>query len=742
MKKIVSLVLLVLITVSVVYAERPKVAVVLAGGGAKGAVHIGVLKVLEEEGVPIDMIVGTSMGAVLGSMYCVGYNADQLDTIISNLNWNNLLTDNAGRENVVFDRKLRDDRFLLRIPFNSKYLNKNFDEKSVEQLAGGGLVEGYSVLNLMAGMSFMYQGDIDFDSLPIPFACVAMDLTTGKATAFRKGNLPTAVRASMAIPAAFTPVEIDGRKYVDGGVVNNFPVDIAKEMGADIVIGVDLAEDLASVDELNSMSTVFSQILHLVSVDKYEKNKSMVDVNIKPDVSNFAVFSFTKSAIDTLVSNGYKAADAMREDISEALSGVEKVTMREDIDIESDTFLLRNVYYEGVNDRESKYLARISKMEIGVPVTVVNINDVVSRLNGSGSFSSITYVAEKIDVKGVYDLHFKLKKRDENELKLGFAIDSEEVASIPFYIGLMENKLSGARGWIDGKISINPRFGLGYSYSTANFWKIGAAYDFRTVDMDIFSMTNGINALQFLSNEIEVSVSRWFIENVDIELSAKLDHYYFYKRWVGAGSDFEMSSRNDIYLSYHLRTNVDTRDNLNFPTKGIGFKAGFGFYHLDFERNFMPFMALDLNFTGAWSICKYICLQPSLYARLLAVPNRNVVVDVPFVNYVGGQVDGRYLEQQIPFVGLLGANYVEDNLLVGRLEVVGNLYKKHYLYLQANYMRTGKYFDYMFTRGGKGFYGVGLKYAYRTPVGPVSIGGFYSDYSNRFGAYASFGYSF
>ena len=299
MKNILCCILaLLLVTPLFAYKDpghRPKVALVLCGGGAKGAAHVGVIKALEESGVEIDMVVGTSIGGIVGGLYAMGYDSHKMDSLFRNVNWSYLLSNNVPRRDASFDNKQMDDKYLFKLPFATLYDRNNKEirrkAKKSDELANpatamfpSGLVNGQNVFNLVTTLPGGYQDSIDFKSeLPVSFACIATDLATGNQVVLDRGYLPSAIRATMAIPGYFTPVTIDGKVLVDGGMVNNFPTDVARSMGADIVIGVDIQNDLRTTDELNSLPQIFSQIIGLMGNDRFEANRRLVDVLVKPE---------------------------------------------------------------------------------------------------------------------------------------------------------------------------------------------------------------------------------------------------------------------------------------------------------------------------------------------------------------------------------------------------------------------------------------------------------------------------
>lgn len=215
-------------------ATTQKVGVVLSGGGAKGMAHIKALKVIEEAGIPIDYIAGTSMGAIVGGLYAIGYTPEQLDSMVRKQNWTFLLSDRVKRSSMSLTDRERSERFIVSIPFT----------KTPKDAASGGIVKGQNLANLFSDLTMGYHDSINFNKLPIPFACVAANVVNGEPIVFHDGILSTAMRASMAIPGVFTPVRKDSMVLVDGGIVNNYPADVVKAMGADIIIGVDVQNAL------------------------------------------------------------------------------------------------------------------------------------------------------------------------------------------------------------------------------------------------------------------------------------------------------------------------------------------------------------------------------------------------------------------------------------------------------------------------------------------------------------------
>ena len=256
--------------------KRVKVGLVLSGGGAKGFAHIGVLKVLEDAGVKIDFIGGTSMGAVVGGLYASGYNAAQLDSIFRETNFDELLSDYIPRASKNFYEKRNDDLYALSLPFNDFKIG-----------IPKALSKGLYNFNLLSRLTRNVRHIRDFNQLPTPFLCIGSNIETGEQVILDRGNLAQAMIASAAFPSLFSPVEIDGKLLVDGGVTNNYPIDEIKKLGADVIIGVDVQNDLLDRYSLKDATKILVQITNLHSIEKMKANVKKTDIYIKPDIKNY-----------------------------------------------------------------------------------------------------------------------------------------------------------------------------------------------------------------------------------------------------------------------------------------------------------------------------------------------------------------------------------------------------------------------------------------------------------------------
>lgn len=298
MNKIALALILLILPFSLAYTSpRKKVGIVLSGGGAKGVAHIGVIKALEELNIPIDYIAGTSIGAIIGGLYSIGYTSEQLETIVKQTDWINLLTDKVSREKIPFPFKSNDSKYLVSFPFNNSEKN-------------GGIIKGKNISQLLHQLTEGYQNVTNFDSLPIPFACIATDMARNQKEVIRFGKLSEAMRASMAVPIVFSPIYSGQKVLIDGGFKDNLPIDVVKAMGADIIIGIDVQSELSDADNLHSIAGIANQLMLMICQSSLDGNTKNIDAYVKVDVENYNAASFTKAAIDTLIIRGENAAKA------------------------------------------------------------------------------------------------------------------------------------------------------------------------------------------------------------------------------------------------------------------------------------------------------------------------------------------------------------------------------------------------------------------------------------------------
>lgn len=711
-------------------ADRKKVGLVLSGGGAKGIAHIGVLKVLEQAGIPIDYIAGTSMGAIIGGLYSVGYTPAELDSLVRNRDWLALLSDRVERQDKLFREKLNSDIYIYSFPISP--------ERKIS--LPGGFLAGQNVHNLLNDLMIGYQNMDSFDDLPIPFACVSYDMTVGRDYVARSGNLPLAIRASMSIPGAFTPVDLDGMLLIDGGVSNNFPVNVARDMGAEVIIGVDLFAGLKSAEQLNNMMGMVDQITTFLGRDNYQSNLSDVDLYLHPDIHPYNAASFNPQAVDSLLVRGERVAlhnwdkiVALKKTIG--IDDQYVVPERKNHLADSDSLRIGTISFEGLGEQERGRVRRYLALQDNSVISKKELNDAISRLRGSGSFSYVTY---NLQNQPPYNLVVSVDEKNQSVINLGFRFDTQQMASI------LLNTTFGLRGGIfsptvslSARLSQNPYARVGISTGRLGFGRLGASYAYRYNDFSFYN--DGVRANSVVYGQHSASVAFSDIYLRYFNCSVGLNYQYFnYRTFLYANQTKVDVVEAQGYLNYFADLHYESFDDIYYPTHGHSLKAK---YTLHTEDGFTvdegsPFSSVSYEFKGAYSFSDRLTVVPSFFGRTLIGRNAKF----PYFNVMGGIFEGRYVEQQIPFVGITHSQIFDNSVLALGVDLRARFWKRHYLTAKLNYAIQDNYFLDMFYFENQ-LWGYGLEYSYQTPVGPLTV--LFSGTSRNFaGIYISFGKNF
>ncbi|SDZ34685.1 patatin-like phospholipase family protein [Pseudomonas sp. NFIX28] len=431
MRRLLSCLVLCLLPVFLHAAEapRPKIGLVLSGGAARGLAHIGVLKALEEQGVKIDAIAGTSMGAVIGGLYASGYKIDELEKLALSIDWQQALSDAPPREDIPFRRKQDDRDFLVKQKLSFR------DDGSLGLPLG--VIQGQNLALLLESMLAHASDTRDFDKLPIPFRAVATDIASGEKVVFRKGHLPRVIRASMSIPAVFAPVEMDGRLLVDGGMTDNIPLDVARDMGVDIAIVVDIGTPLRSRQQLNTVVDVLNQSITLMTRRNSEEQLASLhkdDVLIQPPLASFGVTDFGRA--QEMIDAGYRAtrildarlaslrpAEPMDAELSAARTPSQRTPIITAIRVENDS---------KVSDDVIRYYIR---QHIGEPLDLGRLQTDMGTLYGLDYFEQVQYRVVHKGNDHTLVINARGKRSGTDYLRLGLNLSDDMRGDSAFNLG-------------------------------------------------------------------------------------------------------------------------------------------------------------------------------------------------------------------------------------------------------------------------------------------------------------------
>lgn len=539
--------------------KKLKVGVVLSGGGAKGLAHIGVLKVLEEQGVEISYIGGTSMGAIIGGLYASGYSAKELDSIFNGLDADALLRDFTPRSSKNFFEKRNDEIYALTLPF------KNFRLGFPTALSKG--LYNYTLVNRLTNHVRHIR---DFSKLPIPFVCIATDIETGEEVVLNKGVLPDAIMASGAFPSLYNPVEIEGRLLIDGGITNNYPIEELKKMGADIIIGVDVQDGLKDRDNIKGATGVLIQINNYQMIQKMEEKRKATDIYIKPDISTFTVISFDQGK--DIIKKGEEAALQVVESLKKygSVNPVikPKVTLQDTLNIEY-------ININALKNYTRSYVIGKLRFKSGSKVTYDRLNSGISNLNATQNFNTISYSFRKGNDGDVLDLN--LKENPVNRfLKFGLHYDGLYKSAI--LVNLTQKNLLLRNDVASLDVILGDNFRYNFDYYLDNGFHL--SYGFRSY-LTRFNrnLSGNYSGDEPLNPSLGITSSN--IDYSDFTNQLYMQTIFAQRFLISAGAEMKhimvksetMQNTNPVledsdYYSVFANLKFDSYDNKYFPKSG------------------------------------------------------------------------------------------------------------------------------------------------------------------------------
>ena len=723
--------------------KRKKVGVVLSGGGAKGMAHIGVLKVLEKAGIPVDIVTGTSIGSIVGGLYSIGYNAHSLDSVVRAQDWTYVITDKEDlRNQSLVDRKKQSTYILsMGLTFGKR------DENA------GGLIKGKNLAELFQKLFVGYTDSLDFNKdLRIPFACVATNIMDNKEVVFHSGRLPQAIRASMSIPAAFSPVRIGNMVLVDGGLKNNYPVDVAREMGADIVIGVTLNGKPKAPEDVTGTMKIVGQIIDVNCVNKYDENKAITDLWMNVDPHGYSTASFTAEAIDSLIRYGEEEAMRHWDEI---------IALKERIGID-DSFRptiyhplrpnamterqrVTSFSFENMTPQAERFLRQtfhLNKLD-SIDAQMEQELTTSMRMDLFYQTAECQLVPEGNGVRVV----LSAGNRKSMQLHAGARYDTEESAALLLGIDIplktaipIETDITlrlGKRLMARGEITIHPR----------TFTRPTFSYTFRRNDVDVY--TNGDLDYNIRYNQLKAEFLpiNFDLRHFNLQIGLCWD-YFHYRNTLGSASVKLGTPENEHFFSYHARLAFSSENDWNFPTRGTRFHAEYAYLTNDFAKinirdadgnkqgKTLGMSDVSADWRMSISFNSRFTLQPMLYGRLLF----GSVVPAGFSNTIGGEWFGHYIEQQMPFAGIGNMEYVDRQFVSAQLQAQQRIGGNSYVLLRVAGGQQSAKLKNLFDH--RTLIGVQAAYYYNTIFGPVGATLGYSNHTKKAYFFINLGYEF
>lgn len=702
--------------------SRPKIGIVLSGGAAKGIAHIGALKVIEEAGIPIDFIGGTSMGGIVAGLYSIGYNSAELEKIVFNQSWNRLLSDDINRRDISIDEKTDEDLFFVSFPISESKVT-----------LPSGIIAGQNIENRINNLCAHVYNIRDFNHFQIPYLCVAMDIVTGEEIVIRSGYLPMAMRSTMAIPTIFEPVHIDSMILVDGGVLNNFPVDHVKEMGADIIIGVDVGLHDDSTNRKNDLFKIFGQAVTWTSAKKNQANRKLCNILITPDLTGYGLSSFNEA--DSLIARGEKAA---RDVLPELKAFVDSLKELYDITpvIPSyhppDSFLLKEIRISGLKKVSESLVKGKLHLEVPSKVTPDDISRAIDNAYSSLYFEKITYELqewnENYPGSGV-SLIIRVREKKGTLLRVGINYNTDFKASLVFNATFRNLLLDGSKLSVSFGMGENPR--LLASYFKNNGWKPGFGIDMELNNYDIFNYEGSrkISTLDFTDYAARLYTQSIFRNSYSVGAGIEFENQVI-KPVI---SDVILKTQTDKFYNAYGFIHLDTYNNLYYPKIGSRFNA---LYKFIYNPDISPIHFLTYRYEQAIRINKKITLIPSVFGGITTADSATTSYQL----HLGG-MNQFYRQAQIPFTGLSFMQVTDRNVVAAGINLQVNFWKNNYIVLRANAGVTSWELKDL-PEKENGILGFGVSFGNNNLVGPIEVTIMGSNLHRKPMGYLNIGYWF
>ncbi|WP_177164344.1 patatin-like phospholipase family protein [uncultured Fusobacterium sp.] len=530
--------------------QRPKIALVLSGGGAKGAAHIGVLKVLEKYQVPIDIIVGTSVGSIVGGMYSVGYSPDEIEKTVLNLKFNSLLTNSKDRNLKNIEEKIENDKY----PFTMSI------DKNLKLSFPMGILNGENIYLQLKDIFSRAENIKNFNELPIEYRAITTDLQTGKEVILSDGDLAIATFKSMAIPSFLEPVKDENKFYVDGGVVNNFPIDVAISLGADIIIAVDITAETSKINEKSNLVTILDKLATYNGNRKTETHKKLADLLIVPDVKDHDTIDFGN--LNELVVAGEDAAEKYGYILAN-LSSPKDFNEIKDKALKEEPIQINKIKLEGNSILTLKKVNELKPSVKNRKFTKADLNDWTKKIY------SVSYIERVFYEVNDDTVIFKVKEKDGINIRASLNYASNYGGSMNIAATVPNFGIWTRNYTIKAEASSFPKI----NFNNVTFYEVGkfkllggASIGYETDPLFIYK--NGDKVSTYTTNKFIASLSFGTAISNSVVSGISLGYANNDNKYLSGDRDIYNFNENYQALFSSIYTYVDTLNEKNFPSKG------------------------------------------------------------------------------------------------------------------------------------------------------------------------------
>ncbi|OBX23553.1 MULTISPECIES: patatin-like phospholipase family protein [Bizionia] len=694
----------------------PKVGLVLSGGGAKGLAHIGVLKVIDSLGIRIDYVAGTSMGAIIGSLYAAGYSGKQIDTIFRDVDFDKIINDNLPRAAKTFYERDNSEKYALTLPFDKFKLK-----------LPSALFRGQNTLSLLSKLTLHVSDVEDFSKLPIPFFCIATNVETGQAVVLDKGSLAQSIVASGAFPSLFQPVIIDDQILIDGGVVNNYPIDELKAKGMDIIIGVDVQDDLATREELRSAPDIILQINNYRTINDMKLKSKKTDIYIKPDITDYTVISFSDGS--KIIEKGELATKKKIADLNKIVNQQVVKPKKATVIKVIDSIRVNTINISGNEKYSRAYVIGKLKIKPEKKIEYTTFVEGVNNLAATNNFASVVYQLHPTENEGEYDLDVSvLETQTRTFFKVGLHYDDLYKTGVLLNLTRKRLLLNDDVASLDFVLGDNIRYNFEYYIDKGFYWSIGitSRYNQFKKNVPATSLLSDEDLMGINVNKLDVEIddftNQFYAQTLlgnDFALTLGAEHKRFKlttETILTLSNKEETTFDNSDYLSVYGKLKLDTYDNKYFPNEGFLFDGDFHLYlySSDFNNSFSEFSIGKATMGYAKSFGKFS-------GNITTQGGFKIGEDTsPYLDFVLGGYGNNFINNFTSFYGYDYLSIPGNSFVKAALTIDYELFKNHHIIGAANFANVA---DNIFDSGEwfttPNYTGYAIGYSMQTFIGPI-----------------------
>lgn len=691
--------------------KRPKVGVVLCGGGAKGFAEIPILKAIEEAGVPIDYIGGTSIGSIMGALYAVGYDPDVMEQLVREQDWNTIIYDKIPDVLAPIDQKITDKKYFATFPITEGKIKVK-----------SSVVEGVYVNLLLSRLMLPAYKTTNFNDLYVPFYCIATDVEHARPYEMTKGNLARSVRASMSIPFLFKPVRMNDKVLVDGGMVNNFPVRNMQKRGADIIIGVYLEDSIIPAEQIDNSLSLLESMMNLSSLDESTYGKENCDIYIRPNLHGRTMMSFND--FDSILQFGRDAANEfypILKRLADSLQRISPYEINRPHVQPIDSVYIYDINIEGIPDAHKESVKREFSKSFPKKMSLKYIEEAVLKLTASGYYDDLWY--EMADGPEGYIL--TLHCQENADKSTSFCIHYDNNYGIGALVNITAKNLTKSVNRstlsLDINIAENPFVRVNFNKRHGKYFRYGADLKIVSLGMNQYDDKKITSSYSIQSNTLDIYTQ--FVPSLkqQIRIGAVADYVHIKDFVGGNGLDSDYSLYAYLYLNYFFGNEDATR----FSRRGwkINITGKCVFFEGENNNGILSNTGALASFIVNGKIVKSIPIGKKNSLKLGAQMGYKLGAnEVPqfYQFFVGGQSKMSYYDNIISFTGMNFISDVVNNILIGKVAWQWNFYKIFYSTVRFDFGYMNKSYDDWFNSGSF-IAGAGLTIGADTVLGPVEV---------------------